>query len=114
MEKWITDSGLKGKVNMLDFSLPEIIKKGIDNHVSVKIEGSVTNGFIDLLIFSADGQEYDFRDPNSWKVEQYSSDWTFNIPNHAPNGNYKAYLLLHEIANGDRILMCKEKELQLI
>jgi hypothetical protein len=33
------------------------------------------------------------------------------IPNHAPNGNYKAYLLLHEIANVDRILMCKEKEL---
>jgi hypothetical protein len=41
---------------MLDFSLPEIIKKGIDNHVSVKIEGSVTNGFIDLLMFYADGQ----------------------------------------------------------
>ena len=88
------------------------------------LNGSISNGLIRLLLVSTAGKEYEFIDPNSWDSQnnvpllhlqdiEYYNSWEFNVPNDADPGKYKAYLFLNEVIGRHKIVIYKEKEVEL-
>ena len=60
-EYWLTN--IKRKVSIIEFKIPDKIKKGEEVSVSVKIRGTVEGGFLDVLIVDAEERKENYPDP---------------------------------------------------
>jgi hypothetical protein len=120
----MVDSGIKDKVKISEFSLPQQLRIGTAITIANKIDGSISSGLIRLLLVSSTRKEYEFIDPNSWDAQknipllqlqegEYAHNWKFDIPGDANPGKYKAYLFLSEVTGKRKIVSYKEKEVEL-
>ncbi len=57
-QDWFINNALKGKAKIVEFKVPEKMKTEQVLHIVIKIQTSITRGFLEFSITSSEGKEY--------------------------------------------------------
>jgi hypothetical protein len=118
---WIIESGLKGKVTITDFIIPDKVEREIKFQIYAEISESLPKGYVDLIIVGSEGQTYkdtycmlvyktQIEDENEDKggKRERKIQWDVTIPKNIELGNYKVVIIIYDAETG-KWLGYKEK-----